>query len=202
MHFSLKYRKTHSNSCKFSRGNINYILERYPCCRDKTSPNSAPILSDFFKLPYIVQLYMYFPTLLKSNYAIELKFKNFLEPSALVFSRPIKKSFLRRGFVCHESRIRKFFSSFGNFCPIPPPPPPPTIHASYGPVSTLDNKKQHKTFVKYDPQSPFIFELENIIVIVSSYVLSHLVTWLCCSFPSFPNFNMPNIIALKIPDRW
>jgi hypothetical protein len=31
---------------------------RYPGCRFKTSPNSVPILSDFFKLPYIVQLYM------------------------------------------------------------------------------------------------------------------------------------------------
>jgi hypothetical protein len=73
MHLSLKYRKTHSNSCKFSRGNINYILERYPCCRDKPSHNSPPILSDFFKLPYIVQLYMYFPAILHSNYALELK---------------------------------------------------------------------------------------------------------------------------------
>jgi hypothetical protein len=49
-----------------------YIV-RYPGCRFKTSPNSAPILSDFFKLPYIVQLYMYFPTILQSNYALELK---------------------------------------------------------------------------------------------------------------------------------
>ena len=73
MHLSLKYRKTHSNSCKFSRGNINYILERYPCCRDKHSHNSASILSDFFKLSYIVQFYMYFPMIIHSNYALELK---------------------------------------------------------------------------------------------------------------------------------
>jgi hypothetical protein len=49
-----------------------YIV-RYPGCRFKTSPNSAHILSDFFKLPYIVQLYMYFSTILQSNYALELK---------------------------------------------------------------------------------------------------------------------------------
>jgi hypothetical protein len=72
MHLSLKYRKTHSNSCRFSRRNINYILERYPCCRDKPSHNSPPILSDFFKLPYIVQFYMYFAMMLHSNYALEL----------------------------------------------------------------------------------------------------------------------------------
>jgi hypothetical protein len=49
-----------------------YIV-RYPGCRFKTSPNSAPILSYFFKLPYIVQLYMYFPTILHSNYVLERK---------------------------------------------------------------------------------------------------------------------------------
>ena len=49
-----------------------YIV-RYPGCRFKNSHNSPPILSDFFKLPYIVQLYMYFPTILLSNYALELK---------------------------------------------------------------------------------------------------------------------------------
>jgi hypothetical protein len=69
----LKYRKTHSNSCKFSRGNINYILERYPCCLYKLSHNSASIPSDFFKISYIVQFYMYFPMILHSNYALEFK---------------------------------------------------------------------------------------------------------------------------------
>ena len=49
-----------------------YIV-RYPGCRFKNSHNSPPILSDFFKLPYIVQLYMYFPTILHSNYALEFK---------------------------------------------------------------------------------------------------------------------------------
>jgi hypothetical protein len=79
MLLSLTYRQTHSNACNFSRGNINFItifrlyIVRYPGCRDKPSHNSAPILSDFFKLPYIVQLYMYFPMILQSNYAIELK---------------------------------------------------------------------------------------------------------------------------------
>jgi hypothetical protein len=73
MHLSLKYRKTRSNSGNFSRVNINYILERYLSCRDKPSHNSASILSDFFKLSYIVQFYMYFPTILKSNYALESK---------------------------------------------------------------------------------------------------------------------------------
>jgi hypothetical protein len=127
---------------------------RYPGCRFKTSHNSAPILSDFFKLPYIVQLYMYFPTLLKSNYAIELKFKNFLEPSALVFSRPIKKSFLHRGFVCHE-RFGIFFVIW-KFLPEPPPPPPPPPPPQLYMLATAlflpsTMKKQHKTFVKYDP---------------------------------------------------
>jgi hypothetical protein len=72
MHLSLKYRKMHSNSCNFSRGNINYIrtLSVLPY---KPSHNSASILSDFFKLSYIVQFYMYFPTILKSNYALEFK---------------------------------------------------------------------------------------------------------------------------------
>jgi hypothetical protein len=79
MYLSLRYRKTPSNSCNFSRGNINFItiirlyIVRYSGCHDKPSHNSAPILSDFFKLPHIVQLYMYFPTILHSNYAIELK---------------------------------------------------------------------------------------------------------------------------------
>jgi hypothetical protein len=64
LHLSWKYRKTHSNLCNFSRGNINFItiirlyIVRYPGCRFKTSHNSAPILTDFFKLPYIVQLYI------------------------------------------------------------------------------------------------------------------------------------------------
>jgi hypothetical protein len=56
----------------YGRGNINYILERYPCCRDKPSHNSPPILCDFFKLPYIVQFYIYFAMILHSNYALEL----------------------------------------------------------------------------------------------------------------------------------
>ena len=59
--------KVQKNALKlthFSRGNINFItiirlyIVRYPGCRFKTSHNLAPILSDFFKLPYIVQLYM------------------------------------------------------------------------------------------------------------------------------------------------
>jgi hypothetical protein len=49
-----------------------YIVP-YPGCRFKNSHNSPPILSDFFKLPYIVQLYMYFPAILHSNYALERK---------------------------------------------------------------------------------------------------------------------------------
>jgi hypothetical protein len=79
MHLSLKYRKTNSNSCNFSRGNINFIaiirlyIVHYPGCRFKTSHNSAPILSDFVKLPYIVQLYMYIPKMLHSIYVLELK---------------------------------------------------------------------------------------------------------------------------------
>jgi hypothetical protein len=81
MHLSWKYRKTHSNSCNFSRWNINFItiirliknVVRYPGCRFKTSPNSAPILSECFKFPYIVQFYMYFPTILHSNDALEFK---------------------------------------------------------------------------------------------------------------------------------
>jgi hypothetical protein len=78
MHLSLKYRKTHSNSCNFSRENINVITiirlySAFSVCRFKPSHNSPPIPSDFFKLPYIVQLYMYFPTILHSNYALERK---------------------------------------------------------------------------------------------------------------------------------
>jgi hypothetical protein len=78
MHLSVKYRKTHSNSCNFSSGNINVITiirlySAFSVCRFKPSHNSAPIPSDFFKLPYIVQLYMYFPAMLHSNYALELK---------------------------------------------------------------------------------------------------------------------------------
>jgi hypothetical protein len=78
MHLSLKYRKTHSNSCNFSRGNINVITiirlySAFSVCRFKPSHNSAPILSDFFKLPYIVQPYMYFPMIFHSNHALELK---------------------------------------------------------------------------------------------------------------------------------
>ena len=84
-----------------------------------TQPLFCPIFSNFHI--YIVQLYMYFPTLLKSNYAIERKLKNFLEHSALVFSRPIKKSFLRRGFVCDE-RFGIFFVIW-KFLPDPTPPP-------------------------------------------------------------------------------
>ena len=68
-----KVQKKHSNSCTFSRGNINYIIEWYLCCCDKPSHNSASIMSDFFKLSYVVQFYMYFPTLLRSNFALELK---------------------------------------------------------------------------------------------------------------------------------
>jgi hypothetical protein len=83
MHFSLKYRKTHSYSCNFRSGNINFnsiirlYIVRYPGFRFKTYHNSAPILCDFFKLPYIVQLYIYFSTILQSNYALELKVQKY-----------------------------------------------------------------------------------------------------------------------------
>ena len=39
----------------------------------KMSHNSGAILSDFFKLSYIIQLYMYYPQIHYSNYAFESK---------------------------------------------------------------------------------------------------------------------------------
>ena len=58
------YTVTNENESQGQPGLILYLLLHYTGSCDKTSNNSAAILSDFFKHSNITQFYMHFPMII------------------------------------------------------------------------------------------------------------------------------------------